>query len=160
MQVFVTGASGFVGGATTRALIAKGHKVAAMSRSERSDKAIEAMGAKPVRCDLETLGAAHLKGCKVVVHCAAYVEAWGPRDAWYNANVLGTQRVLDASSASSILAPKRLSFMDRTSTMLMRPTLSRPILPTPIVRPRRRRKCACVLPMNQAPLKPLSCVRA
>lgn len=102
MQVFVTGASGFVGGATTRALVAKGHKVAAMSRSERSDKAIEAMGAKPVRCDLETLGAAHLKGCKAVVHCAAYVEAWGPRDAWYNANVLGTQRVLDAARTAGV----------------------------------------------------------
>lgn len=102
MQIFVTGASGFVGGAATRALIAKGHKVAAMSRSERSDKAIEAMGAKPVRCDLETLDAGHLKGCKAVVHCAAYVEAWGPRDAWYKANVLGTQRVLDAARAAGV----------------------------------------------------------
>lgn len=102
MKIFVTGASGFVGGAATRALIAKGHKVVAMSRSERSDKAIEAMGAKPVRCDLDTLEAAHLKGCKAVVHCAAFVEAWGPRDAWYNANVLGTQRVLDAARAAGV----------------------------------------------------------
>lgn len=102
MQIFVTGASGFVGGAATRALIAKGHKVVAMSRSERSDKAIEAMGAKAVRCDLDTLEAAHLKGCKAVVHCAAYVEAWGPRDAWYKANVLGTQRVLDPARAAGV----------------------------------------------------------
>jgi nucleoside-diphosphate-sugar epimerase len=102
MQIFVTGASGFVGGAATRALIAKGHKVVAMSRSERSDKAIEAMGAKPVRCDLDALEAAHLKGCKAAVHCAAFVEPWGPRDAWYKANVLGTQRVLDAACAAGI----------------------------------------------------------
>ena len=45
MQIFVTGASGFVGGAATRALIAHGHKVVAMSRSERSDAAIMDMGA-------------------------------------------------------------------------------------------------------------------
>lgn len=102
MQIFVTGASGFVGGVTTRALVAKGHKVVAMSRSERSDVAIIEMGAKPVRCDLETLEAAHLKGCKAVLHCAAYVEAWGPRDAWYKSNVLGTQRVLDAARAAGV----------------------------------------------------------
>ena len=102
MQIFVTGASGFVGGAATRALIAHGHKVVAMSRSERSDAAIMGMGAKPVRCDLESLEPAHMKGCKAVVHCAAFVEAWGPRDAWFEANVLGTQHVLDAARTAGI----------------------------------------------------------
>lgn len=102
MQIFVTGASGFVGGAATRALIAKGHKIVAMSRSERSDAVIADMGAKPVRCDLDSLEPAHLKGCKAVVHCAAYVEAWGPPDAWYKANVEGTQRVLDAAREGGV----------------------------------------------------------
>jgi nucleoside-diphosphate-sugar epimerase len=102
MQIFITGASGFVGGAATRALIAAGHKVNAMSRSERSDTMIAELGAKPVRCDLEDVTADHLKGCKAVVHAAAFVEAWGPKDAWHKFNVLGTENVLNAAKAAGV----------------------------------------------------------
>jgi nucleoside-diphosphate-sugar epimerase len=100
MNIFITGASGFVGGAAARALSAQGRRVTAMSRSERSDVAIRALGAEPVRCDLDTIDAGHLTGVDAVIHCAAFVEAWGPKDAWFNANVLGTQRVLDAARAA------------------------------------------------------------
>ncbi len=97
MNIFVTGASGFVGGAATRALVAAGHHVAAMSRSSRTTAVIEALGATPIACDLESIAAEHICGSDVVLHCAAFVEGWGPKDAWYNGNVLGTQRVLDAA---------------------------------------------------------------
>lgn len=97
MNIFITGASGFVGGAAAKALAAKGHTIKAMSRSERSDAAIGALGAEPVRCDLDTIAANHLAGCEAVIHSAAFVESWGPKDAWYNANVLGTQHTLDAA---------------------------------------------------------------
>ena len=40
MNIFITGASGFVGGAATRHLVAAGHSVRAMSRSDKSDAAI------------------------------------------------------------------------------------------------------------------------
>ena len=36
MKIFVTGASGFVGRAALRKLVAAGHELSAMSRSERS----------------------------------------------------------------------------------------------------------------------------
>ncbi|MBX9746249.1 MAG: NAD-dependent epimerase/dehydratase family protein [Hyphomonadaceae bacterium] len=94
MRIFVTGASGFVGGAATKALVAKGHAVSAMSRSSSSDAKIAALGGTPVRCDLETVEAEHLSGADVVVHCAAFVEQWGPRDAWKRFNVDGTARML------------------------------------------------------------------
>ena len=87
MRIFITGASGFVGGAATRKLVAGGCEVAAMSRSERSDEAIRAMGATPVRCDLENVQAGHIDGADAVLHCAAFVEQWGPRDAWRRFNV-------------------------------------------------------------------------
>lgn len=102
MHLFITGASGFVGGATAKHLISKAHKVSAMSRSEKSDAAIRALGATPVRCDLETISAEHVKGVDAVIHAAAFVESWGPKDAWYKSNVLGTQAVLDAAKAAGV----------------------------------------------------------
>ena len=97
MRIFVTGASGFVGGAATRKFVAGGHDVRAMSRSDRSDAAIRGLGAVPVRCDLENVQAAHIGDAELVLHCAAFVEQWGPRDAWKRFNVDGTDRMLKAS---------------------------------------------------------------
>lgn len=102
MRIFVTGASGFVGGAATRRLIADGHDVTAMSRSERSDAAIRGLGATPVRCDLETVDPEHVRGADCVLHCAAFVEQWGPRDAWKRFNVDGTARMLKAAREASV----------------------------------------------------------
>jgi len=97
MRIFVTGASGFVGGAATKALGLSGHAVRAMSRSPRSDATIADRGATPVRCDLEDVTAAHIGDPEAVVHCAAFVEQWGPRDAWKRFNVDGTARMLAAA---------------------------------------------------------------
>ena len=102
MKVFITGASGFVGGAAARHLAAKGHEIVAMSRSESSDAKIRALGATPMRCDLENVAAEHMQGADAVIHSAAYVEAWGPKDAWHKFNVLGTQRVLDAAKEAGV----------------------------------------------------------
>lgn len=102
MRIFVTGASGFVGGAATTALIAAGHDVRAMSRSETSDSIIRDLGAEPVRCDLETITADHIGDAEIVLHSAAFVEAWGPKDAWYRYNVMGTRAMLDAAQAAGV----------------------------------------------------------
>ncbi len=102
MRIFVTGASGFVGGAATKRFVADGHDVTAMSRSEKSDAAIRALGATPVRCDLESVEAEHLRGAGAVLHCAAFVEQWGPRDAWKRFNVDGTARLLKAARQAGV----------------------------------------------------------
>lgn len=99
-RVFVTGASGFVGGAAAKTMTAHGHDVRAMSRSEKSDAKIVAMGAKPVRCDLEDVTPTHIGDVEAIVHCAAFVEQWGPRDAWRKFNVDGTARVLAAAKGA------------------------------------------------------------
>lgn len=97
MRIFITGASGFVGGAATKKLVAAGHDVRAMSRSEKSDAAIRVLGGTPVRCDLENVTAANIGDAEAIVHCAAFVEQWGPRDAWQRFNVDGTARMLAAA---------------------------------------------------------------
>lgn len=102
MRIFVTGASGFVGGAATQKLVAAGHDVRAMSRSEKSDAKIAALGGKPVRCDLEDVTAANIGDAEAVIHCAAFVEQWGPRDAWKRFNVDGTARMLAAAREAGV----------------------------------------------------------
>ncbi len=102
MQIFITGASGFVGGAAAKRLAAAGHTVRAMSRSEASDMKIRALGAEPVRCDLENVTAEHLKGAEAIIHAAAFVEAWGPKDAWDRMNVGGTKRMLAAAKDAGV----------------------------------------------------------
>jgi nucleoside-diphosphate-sugar epimerase len=102
MRTFVTGGSGFVGGATIRHFVAKGDDVRAMSRSENSDAAVQKLGAAAVRCDLENVTAGNIDNAEAVVHCAAFVEQWGPKDAWKRFNVDGTARMLTAAKAAGV----------------------------------------------------------
>ena len=101
MNIFITGASGFVGGAFAKEAEGR-HTFTAMSRSEKSDVKIVAAGATPVRCTLDNVTAAHLKGADAIVHCAAYVEEWGPWSDYWRINVDGTKRMLAAAKEAGV----------------------------------------------------------
>lgn len=60
MRIFLTGASGFVGGAFVKTF-ARTHDITAMSRSDKSDAAIRALGATPVRAALGEVKTERLK---------------------------------------------------------------------------------------------------
>jgi nucleoside-diphosphate-sugar epimerase len=102
MKLFITGASGFVGGAAAKYFASQSHEVIAMSRSEKSDAKIKANGAIPVRCELGNVPATVLEGCDVIIHAAAYVEDWGTKEDFYKANVDGTHQLLQAAKEAYV----------------------------------------------------------
>lgn len=57
MKVFITGANGFIGSAVVKELLAAGHEVEGLARSDESAKAIIDAGAKVLKGDLEDLEA-------------------------------------------------------------------------------------------------------
>ncbi len=102
MKVFVTGASGFVGSHVAERLAASGHDVCAMARSEDSEQKVARWGATPVRCSLGSVQATHLDGVDVIVHCAAFVEEYGTREQFWEANVTGTTQLIEAAQQAGV----------------------------------------------------------
>lgn len=95
-RAFVTGGSGFIGGALIRRLVADGHEVRALARSDRSAQKVSELGAEPVEGDLGRRAslAAAASGCELAFHAAAEVEEWGPWEDFVRGNVLGTLNAL------------------------------------------------------------------
>jgi nucleoside-diphosphate-sugar epimerase len=72
MRVFITGASGWIGSAVTDELLAAGHEVVGMARSDASAVSLTAKGAAVQRGDLDDLASlrAGTEGVDAVIHLA------------------------------------------------------------------------------------------
>jgi hypothetical protein len=72
MRVFVTGASGWIGSTTVDELLAAGHEVTGLARSDTSAAALEAKGAHVRRGDLDDLASirAGAEAADAVIHLA------------------------------------------------------------------------------------------
>jgi len=103
--VFVTGGSGFVGGALLDALAERGETARALARSPAAEAAVAARGAVPVRGDLADLDAmtAGMRGAELVVHSGARLSGgWADLDAFLRTNVDGSRTVLQAARSAGV----------------------------------------------------------
>ncbi|HSR16108.1 MAG TPA: NAD-dependent epimerase/dehydratase family protein, partial [Gemmatimonadales bacterium] len=104
-DVFLTGGSGFIGGALLSRLTATGRSVRALSRSRDADRRIVSLGGEPVTGDLEDTDSLRraMEGCRTVYHVAG-VNRLCLRDPapMLRANVDGSVNVIRAAADSSI----------------------------------------------------------
>jgi len=107
VKVFVTGGTGFIGGAVVRQLRARGDDVVALVRNPAKGAALEELGCTLVPGDLNDEPAIRsgMEGCDAVIHAAAVYEVGIPaseRRSMQEANVGGTERVLGAALEAGI----------------------------------------------------------
>ncbi len=97
MRVTVTGGTGFLGNFLVRDLLAKGVSVRVLARPSPRAERLQAAGVEIVPGDLKDAEsvARAVAGADVVYHLAAKVGA-APRQAYFETNVAGTERVLSA----------------------------------------------------------------
>ncbi|MEN0061785.1 MAG: NAD-dependent epimerase/dehydratase family protein [Myxococcota bacterium] len=102
MRILVTGGGGFLGKAITRQLLDKGYAVRVLGRNRYPE--VEEMGAEGVVCDLSVgrrLDEA-LVGVDAVIHTAARAGMWGAYEDYYQANVVATERLLEAIQRAAV----------------------------------------------------------
>jgi dihydroflavonol-4-reductase len=109
-DVLLTGATGFMGQHLLRELVAAGHRVRGLSRSEAGDAAVRGLGGQPVRGTLgegspreqDALRRA-MAGCEAVFHTAADTTQWRPHNpVQTRTNVGGAESLLRAAEAEGV----------------------------------------------------------
>ena len=117
MDIFMTGANGFVGLNIVNALIAAGHRVTAYVRAGSNISFLEPFGVRIVRGSLDDVAAvtAAMRGAQAVIHTAGNTSC-NRRDlpALIAANVHGTQNVVTAAITNGV---SRIVYTSTTSTI-------------------------------------------
>ncbi|WP_369222858.1 SDR family oxidoreductase [Streptomyces sp. R39] len=117
MRVFVTGASGHVGSAVVPELLAAGHQVVGLARSDRSAAALTAAGAEAHRGDLDDLDglAAAAAAADGVIHLAFKHDAMFAGD--FDSAVAADLRAID--TLGDALAGTGKPLVTTSGTMLL-----------------------------------------
>lgn len=105
MRAFVTGGSGFIGGALVERLRARGDEVVALARSDAAATKLADRGARTVRADLldERALVEAMEGTEVLFHVAG-VNAMCPDDPvpLYEVNVRGAETAVRAAARAGL----------------------------------------------------------
>jgi len=116
MRVFVTGATGFIGTAIVKELLAAGHQVTGLARSETSAQWLTAAGAQVHRGDIEDIDSLHRGAAAAdgVIHAAFNHDFskfqqncdndWRAIEALGSA-LAGSERPLVITSGTALLTP-------------------------------------------------------
>ncbi len=101
MRAIVTGATGGLGRNLVEFLLLKGWEVIAFGRNKEIG---DVLGLEFHAFDLSNkeLTLKYFKNVDIVFHCAALSSPWGNYNAFYSANVMATQNVIDAMSLYDI----------------------------------------------------------
>ena len=117
MLTLVTGATGFVGSAVARRLIAAGHRVRALVRPGGNRRNLAGLDLELIEGDLslpESLPPA-LAGCRYLFHVAADYRLWVPDPlAMFRTNVEGTRALLRAAMRADI---ERIVYTSSVATL-------------------------------------------
>lgn len=100
--VFITGASGFIGGKLAERLLASGREVRVLARRPLPE--LEKLGAQIISGDLDDTAALTrgMAGVGTVFHVAGRVGVWGPDEDFFRVNFGGTGNVITACHAAGV----------------------------------------------------------
>lgn len=104
MKVFITGGTGFLGSALARRLQAMSYDVTIMGRNKKKGLQLEREGIRFIEAEF-TDEQAIVKACEgvdYVFHCGALSSPWGKYEAFYEANVIGTENVIRACKTHQV----------------------------------------------------------
>jgi dihydroflavonol-4-reductase len=107
MKAFVTGGTGFIGKRVIKRLRDRGDEVVALVRDPSKAGELRDQGAELIEGDLSSGDAIKrgVEGVDGVLHIAAVYKVGIPkkdREAMYDANVRGTERILDAADTAGV----------------------------------------------------------
>ncbi|HTA52045.1 MAG TPA: SDR family NAD(P)-dependent oxidoreductase, partial [Candidatus Acidoferrum sp.] len=99
MRVCLTGGTGFIGQALVKRLLGHGAQVRVLARTSPRADALASQGVEIVSGDVAEADAIRraVEGSEIIIHAAAMVEGRGSRREFFDANVRGTDSVLQAS---------------------------------------------------------------
>lgn len=115
MKFFITGATGFVGSAVARQLLANGHEVSALVRANSDRRCLEGLNLELVEGQLSSALSGAMRGCDGVYHIAADYRLWAAKPAeLYASNVEGTRNVLTCAQQAGV---KRVVYTSSVATL-------------------------------------------